>query len=178
MKKDKSIKNNWQKLQREFELYKIKNKDKTLKDFCNKKKLNYNYTKKYISYKEVKKKVAIYEKQKAKSFNKTIKQKATNEGKKLALAYIDKINMGDELLLIIRNSILNKIDKKEDFQNIETAIKSFEHVIKTQLDLSKIEIMNKEKADTNIDIEKEEEKFFKQLLTVGDTKENTNEPTA
>jgi len=172
LNKNKQYKNDWKKLQKEFELYNLKNKGKTLKDFCKKKGLNYSSAKKQLSCKKAIEKIKSYEKQKAKSFTKTIKKRAVADGKKLALTYINKMNMGDELLEIIRNSVLNKIKKKEDFQSLEGAIKSFSQIIKSQTDLQKVEILTKNSIDPDTEIEKkEEENFFKKLLIAGEPKE-------
>ena len=65
----------WQKLQQEFDVYKIENSGKSLKDFCKLKNINYAYARSKIQVKNSKQKVESYNRQKDEAFNDTLKKK-------------------------------------------------------------------------------------------------------
>ena len=54
----------WNKTQKEFDLYKLKNRNKTLKDFCRLKKINYNTASKRIKYGKSTEIVRFYDQEK------------------------------------------------------------------------------------------------------------------
>ena len=66
---------NWVKLQEEFNLYKIENREKTLKDFCKLKKLNYNHACIKLKVRKSKEKAKLYDNAKNDGFDKTVKKK-------------------------------------------------------------------------------------------------------
>jgi len=72
----------WNKLQREFDLYKLKNRGKSLRDFCKLKKLNYSYASKKINVRKMEEKMQLYDREKAVAFSETLKKKAILTEKK------------------------------------------------------------------------------------------------
>jgi len=82
-KKAKPIRHDWVKLQKEFDLYKLKNREKTLKDFCELKGLNYLQTRKQIKTNKTRTKVEQFDKAKDAAYTETmIKKKSLKERKK------------------------------------------------------------------------------------------------
>jgi glutaredoxin-related protein len=75
MTKSKKQSQDWQQLQQEFDIYKIENSGKSLKDFCKLKNINYAYARNRIQVKNTKKKVESYKTQKAEAYNNTLKKK-------------------------------------------------------------------------------------------------------
>jgi hypothetical protein len=71
----KRKRNDWVKLQEEFNLYKMENREKTLQDFCKLKSLNYRYAYIKLKVKKSREKTKIYDKAKNIGFDKTIKKK-------------------------------------------------------------------------------------------------------
>jgi hypothetical protein len=72
----------WDKLQKEFELYKLKNRDKTLTDFCDMKGLSYLSTAHHIKVKNIYKKTQVYDAIKNETFNEVLKKKPKMKAKK------------------------------------------------------------------------------------------------
>lgn len=86
VKKPKRIRQNWQELQKEFDLYKIKHRNKTLEDFCNLKNVNYNMASKRIKVGKSVKKAQIYDIEKAAEFTETVKKKGLKPEKRKVLS--------------------------------------------------------------------------------------------
>lgn len=75
MAKAKAAPQNWRQLQQEFDVYKIENNKKSLKDFCELKGLNYAYARVKIQVKSSNEKVEVYNNHKAQAFDDTLKKK-------------------------------------------------------------------------------------------------------
>ena len=82
MTKSKKQPIDWQQLQQEFDVYKIENSGKSLKDFCKLKNINYAYARNRIQVKNTKKKVESYKIQRAKAYDDTLKKKPRLTGRK------------------------------------------------------------------------------------------------
>jgi hypothetical protein len=88
--KNEKQKYDYNKLQNEFSLYKIKNNGKSLKDFCIEKKLNYNTIRKNIKVTKAKEALEVYTTTKEKAFTDTIKKKLTSTGFVKAIIFVMK----------------------------------------------------------------------------------------
>ena len=75
MAKSTKVPQDWQQLQQEFDVYKIENSGKSLKDFCKLKNINYAYARNRIQVKNTKEKVKSYKSLKAEAYNDTLKKK-------------------------------------------------------------------------------------------------------
>jgi hypothetical protein len=71
----KRKRHDWVKLQEEFNLYKIENREKTLKDFCKLKSLNYRHAYIKLKVKKSREKAKLYDSTKNIGFDKAIKKK-------------------------------------------------------------------------------------------------------
>ena len=171
--KTKYRKYNWVKLQQDFNLYKLKNREKTLKDFCKLKGLNYNNASKKIKCKKSAKEVQLYDHIKNKVFTGKIAEKAIEEGKKQALTYLDKITKLDDIFETIYESIKKKISKNKDFDTLEDTVRAIATIVKAQNDLQRIEITKELKNESTNESEeqKEEDNFLKEILCVSTKKQ-------
>lgn len=84
--KNKRKRQDWIKLQNEFDLFKLENRAKTLKDFCKSRKININQAQKRIKVKNSVEKAKVYDKEKADAFVEDVKKKASKQGRKKPLA--------------------------------------------------------------------------------------------
>ena len=78
----KHIRYDWVRLQKEFDLYKLKNREKTLKEFCEFKGLSYNHACIKLKVKKAKEKAKVYDEQKSASFIEAVKKKPQLKVKK------------------------------------------------------------------------------------------------
>jgi len=74
--------------------------------------------------------------------------------------------MLDQLLILTNNSIVDKVKKKEDFATINEAIKNLSIVMKSQIELEKLQLEKAKVSDPNAGVkEYEEDGFFNDFKT-------------
>jgi len=74
-KKKKLIRHDWVKLQEELDLFKIENRGKTLKEFCNIKKISYAVGRLNLKITASKQKANVFDQKRAESFQEAVKKK-------------------------------------------------------------------------------------------------------
>jgi len=160
------------KIEKQFSLFKIKNKHKTLKDFCTAKKLNYAYISKKIKTKKVSKIKKIYSKEKEKSFMRTLKIEANKKGYKDGLDFVSLIIKLDTIFHEVYNRFIKLSQvKKNSFKSCMETIKALSYIVNSISDLHKLRIIKQSSTYDN-ELEKEEDRFFIDLLNSNDiTKE-------
>jgi hypothetical protein len=165
----------WEKLQAEFNLYRAKDRSRTLKGFCKLKKLSYNHAAIKIKVYKSKEKAKEYDEKRIHIFNTTLKKHAENTGFKQSLSYIDKIVKLDELFTITSKSILNKFNNEKDFKTIYEAIKSLSLIVKSSVDLDKIKLDREiQQHSSGKELVNEEKEFFNEVLKAEN--QTTEEP--
>jgi hypothetical protein len=80
--KTKYIRHDWVRLQREFEKYKLKNSEATVKEFCALKGLDYSNARAKIKQAKAKQKVSIFEAEKNAAFTETLRKKKEKRAKR------------------------------------------------------------------------------------------------
>jgi hypothetical protein len=156
----------WAKLQEGFDLYKIEHKNKTLKDFCKLKKLNYKTARTKLRLQKSKKKANVFDRLINDSFVESIEEQPNEEIEKKALTYTEKIGMLDKIITLADDFIEEiRVNKKKPFKNITEVTKAFALAIKLQVDLMKIEIDKRTQSeDVRKELIIEEENFFEEML--------------
>jgi hypothetical protein len=144
----------WQKLQQQFIKYKAKDKSKTLKDFCDFKKINYHSACKFIKVKE--------NEQQAEN----PQTEAEQAGEQETLNYQQKMKVLDGIIVAAGNFI-KKSNEQATFKNARGAIETCMQVIKVQIYLEKLELAKQKAANLKSEEEglvEEEDDSFLELL--------------
>jgi uncharacterized protein YerC len=148
------------KIQKQFDDYKIKNRDKTLKDFCELKKLNYKYINQKVKVEKTLKKGRFYEAQKNKSFLKTLTIEANKKGVEEGLNFINIM----EKLNIMFYEVYAKFEvlakKKNSFKSCIEAIKCMTYIINSISDMQKLKLMRGNIVNEAEAIAKEDKAFW------------------
>ena len=157
------IKTDWPQLQQELDLYKIENRDKTLKDFCEVNNISYNSARHKIKVKNARKNIKVYDDKKNEAFIETLKKQALIEGEKQAFDYIEKTKIFNDVIKGSYTSFINKIKSQQDFDNIVETVRAMNLAVKSLVELQKIEL-NKGGGGVNKELEEEEDNFFREIL--------------
>jgi hypothetical protein len=153
------MKLDYDKLQNEFSLYKLENKDKTLQDFCNKKKINYYTVRKHLRVSETAKIQDLYKQEKAKAFTETIERQAEVCGVSQGINYNKRMQELETLIDISKKEFY----KMQNYNSKIECVKAICLLVKTQIELEKVKLLNKDYASNNEGKETEDQ-FFMELF--------------
>jgi len=157
------------KIQKEFDKYKLENRNKTLKDFCKARNLNYESINNKIKVKKVLKKSAFYDRQKNRSFSRTLKEKAIEEGKKEGLNFVRLMEKLNVMFYEVYAQFEILAKKKNAFKNCVEAVKCLTYIVNSISDLQKLKLMKESSLEGKADVKDDEDLVFWEMLNARTT---------
>lgn len=165
----KSTRYNWVKLQNEFDKYKLKNRDKSLKDFCTLKQIPYTQARNNLTVAKALQKACIFDSAKNEGFTKTLRRNGLSKGINEALKHEQQTVMIDTLFMSLWERVSKELNTKNTLKTFE-ALKGITALVKSKVELTRVELTRQSMKhigaleEENEKIKEEEKSFFSDML--------------